>query len=446
MKKVLIIAFHFPPATNIGAMRPYGLSKYLPLFGWEPVVLTVKASCPRDCSARVIETEYDDVAGRVKASLGFDPRAGLHEQFNIDLPKNFAYSSWRSRAIKLAREIVTFPDEKKGWYGYALRAAVRTLKAEKIDAIISTSSPVISHLIAGRLKDEFGMPWVADLRDLWTQNHYCDRPRLLRTMERKLEKRTLAKADALVTVSEPMADALRTLHGRTPVHCVMNGYDEEDGADAPVPLDPLFTITYTGTLYNGKRDPSLLFSALTRLFDAGRLDRKKVRVCFLGKPESWLEEEVRERGLGDVVDIRGQVPRKEAMASQQASHLLLLLLWNHEQEAGVYTAKIFEYLRARRPIIAIGGKNGVVAEILRDTGAGRLAESERELSGIIADYYDEYVRYGAPRFAGNELCRKFTFRAAAGNYASILDGLTAGDQAGRDEGALSVSGTPRAIG
>ena len=182
MKKVLIISYYFPPRPGIGSQRPYGLAKYLPSFGWAPIVLTPKLPGKPPDGLEVIQTDYNDIVASIKSVFGLNPERTLHEQLGMVITKNYSHSTLKSKIIKLIREILIFPDEQKGWYKFALKSAIEFLNKNRVDAIISSSYPVTAHLIAQRLKQKFGIPWVADLRDLWTQHHYHDKYCLIKPL------------------------------------------------------------------------------------------------------------------------------------------------------------------------------------------------------------------------------------------------------------------------
>ncbi len=423
--KVLIIAYCFPPMQVIGSQRPYGLAKYLKHFGWDPTVLTIRHAGNFPRGIRVLPTEYSDRIASIKRLAGFNPAAGVHQQMGIPVTKHFSYPALRSKAIKAFRELVAFPDEEIGWYGHAVETASRLMDEEKIDAIISTSFPVTSHLVAKKLKQKYGVPWIADLRDLWTQNHYYGKFEAVRFLERRLELKTLSCADALVTISQPLADALKGLHAGKDVRCITNGFDPDDFKGAPSNLTEKFSITHTGRLYNGRRDPSMLLEATARLISENRIDSTDMEIAFYGPSEEWLTADINKYGLKDIVKVRGSVPRQEAIWKQKESQLLLLLLWNDERERGVYTGKLFEYLGARRPILAIGGANSIVKDLLADTGSGRLAEDSRQLETILMQYYREFKSSGEVAYHANDRLEYYSYNSIARQYSRILYEVTA---------------------
>lgn len=421
-RKVLIISYPFPPRNTIGSQRFYRLSKYFPQFGWEPIVLTVKRPGNTPEGIRVISTDCIDFTAILKRMAGFRQDQGVHQQLGIKVSKNFNYSTWKSKAIKLVRDVVTFPDDVNGWYFYAVRAASEVLDKERVDAIVSTSDPVTSHLIARKLKRKYRIPWIADFRDLWTQNHYYDRNGLFRALERRIEVKTLSDADVLVTAN-PQVELFKDLHPDRRIVCVTNGYDPEDFTGEAGPIRDRFTITYTGTLYTGKRDPSMLFSVVARLIHEGKILRDRVEIRFFGCDEEWLFEEVKSHGLNDVVSIQGLVPRRDVLALQRESHLLLLLLWDNEKEEDICPGKLYEYLGARRPIIAIGGPGSAVRRLLVATNAGSFASDQEMLRRSILSYYEEYKSTGSVANYCTSAVERYSYRAITKQYAELLDSL-----------------------
>lgn len=420
-KKVLIIAYCFPPLPVIGSQRPYGLAKYLRRFDWDPIVLTIKHPGNSPAGIEVIESDYTDRIASIKKMIGLKSDTGIHQQLGLEITKNFNYSTWKSKLIKFIREIVAFPDDESGWYDYAVKAGSELLDRERVDALISTSFPVTSHLIARKLKQKHGIPWVADLRDLWTQNHYCRKYNFINALERRLEVKTLSDADALVTVSGPLADTLKSLHEGKDVRCITNGYDPDDFTATATKLTEKFTITYTGRLYNGLRDPLMLFKVTARLIMENKIDRDLIEIRFFGGREDWLVGDIEKFALQNVVRLYGSIPREEAIERQKESQLLLLLLWNDKKEEGVYTGKLFEYLGSKRPILALGGANSIVRELLTSTNSGCFAENEKQLEDIILLHYRDFVESGEVRFNSDKTIGDYSYSSIARKYSVLLD-------------------------
>jgi hypothetical protein len=420
LKNVLIITYFFPPMPEIGGMRLYGLAKHLPKCGWNPIILTSVLPGEPDSRFQVIQAPYDDVITLRKRRVGLNAIKPSNAQFDTFKTKN--QPSIVHRVACLPWEIISHSSSLRGWYKHAIKAGGEVLQCERIDAILSSSSPVTCHLIAKALAEKYQIPWVADLRDLWTQNPYSNHCALRRFAERRLELRTLGKASALVTVSRPLADDLSRLHIHKPVYVITNGFDPEDACFDSPELTDKFTITYTGALYGGKRDPSMLFEALKNLIRDGVIDPDRVEVRFFGSQDPWLFDEIRAANLDGIVKVFGFIPRDQALQRQRESQLLLLLLWNNPQERGVYTGKVFEYLAARRPIIALGGpEESVVEDLLNETQAGHYILSLEDLEVVLSKYYSEYIRTGAIPPTEESATSKYSHLEMAKKFADLLD-------------------------
>lgn len=423
MRKVLVITHYFPDRVGMGSVRLGGLVKYLPDFCWHPIVLTSKLASKPDGNFTLIETPaFTDVLTSWKKKLGFNEKRGFKEQIgsldNID--SNI--SKITNHLVQLCQGILAYPDFSRNWYSVACDYANKAILEDRIDAVISSSSPVTAHLIANTVKKAHNIPWVADLRDLWTQNHNYPYGSLRKVIERRLELKTLQSAEALVTVSEPWADKLKRLHNHSHVYAITNGFDPDDYKI--LPLTKEFTITYTGQLYEGKQDPRLFLTVLRELISDGLIDGKKVSVRFFGRKAPWLEKFVSSKSLEDIVSFQ-LVERKVAVKKQAESQLLLLFHWDDAREKGVYLGKVFEYLGARRPIISIGGKNEVVQDLLNETNAGIFCGSEDSIKSALLFYYGKFTRDGSVSYGGNpEAIDKYSHKETARKYSQILSTFT----------------------
>jgi hypothetical protein len=410
MKKVLIITQLAYSPTRI-----QGLSKYLPKYNWEPIILTAR-------------TEIEQIAEMKLQGLRIIETGGYVSTYGKKRLSSKKYSKVRpylKAVYKYYKEIRYYPDEEKKWKSFALKEAERLLQNEKIDAIISSSSPVTSHIIACELHKRYRIPWVADFRDLWTQNHNYPYSRLRRMFEERLELKTLSTADALVTVSWLLAEKLKMLHKGKNVYSITNGFDPEKMSDEKVELTKDFTITYTGQIYV-KQDPSKLLVALKDLFFAETLDQKDVNVRFYGPENELLAEKIEECGLSAVARQYGVVPRDVSLQKQRESQLLLLLTFEDEREKGLYSGKIFEYLAAKRPILVTGGfGNDVVETLIHETNSGIYCSKAGDIKKTLGELYSEYKSYGKVNYKGNvEQISKYSYREIARKFAEILDNLS----------------------
>lgn len=421
MKKVLIITHWYPPQPY-PSFRIIGLAKYLPEFGWQPILLTSSLGKVSP-QFRVIETPYRDVLAFWKRLFGFNPNENIRKQVNERF--GVASKNWLvDFLITHVGEFISYPDLHRGWKPFAVKAGSEVLQKEGVDALLSSSMPVISHLIARELKTRYKIPWLADFRDLWTQNHNYSYGPLRRLIDRRLELRTLSHADALVTASQPWAEKLRALHKGKPTYAITNGFDPAEINSPPSNLAAKFTITYTGSIYPKGQGPSKFFAALRHLISDGTLSPDDVEVRFYGPREAWVERQINDYGLAGIVKQNGIVPRQIALQRQRESQLLLLLKWEDPKERGTYTLKVFEYLAARRPILATGGSSDVVDELLNETNAGICASTVEGIKNTLKELYREYKLRGEVAYQGDESeINKYSYREMVRKFSEILDRL-----------------------
>ena len=419
MKKVLIIANLVDASPRIP-----GLAKYLSEFGWEPIILTMTSPEKPNTQFRVIQTPCYDVIGSWKKRFGLKPEEEIKKQFGITTHKN--KKSLIDHILFFLGGIIAYPDTQKGWHNYAVKAGSEVLKNGDIDAMISSSPQVTSHIIAKELKIKQKIPWVADFRDRWTQNKSYRYGPLRKLVEKRLELKTISVADALVTVSPLWAEDLRTLHKREVVYTITNGFDPDKMSKGQIDLTSKFTITYTGLIYTGKQDPSKLFAALRDLISDGTMDPKDIEVRFYGHERDWLPSEIRKYGLSAIVKYYGIVPREISFEKQRESQLSLILNWEDQRGRGWYPLKIFEYLAAQRPILAIGGSgDDVVKKLLDETKAGIYAPSVKDIKSTLKELYSEYKLTGKISYHGDiEKINKYSHREMARKFAEVLDQVT----------------------
>lgn len=253
-------------------------------------------------------------------------------------------------------------------------AAFRAVKFQEWDLVVSTAGPYCVHAPAYALRSKgLAKRWVADWRDLWVDNHIYPGLPGVRAIERWLERRWCTRADAITTVSQPLADLLHDKYGDK-VHVIYNGFDPEDYQQLPAerafPPDGILRIVYTGTIYPGYQDPTPLFRALGQLAIGGILGPDRFQVLFCGNNANVNELAGRE-GVAEYVQYLGFVPRYRALQMQRDASALLFLEFESDSAGGILTGKLFEYLFAGPPILAVGGAlESSVGKVLSDTDRG----------------------------------------------------------------------------
>jgi glycosyltransferase involved in cell wall biosynthesis len=412
VKKVLVIADLFYASPRIPS-----LAKYLPDFGWQPIILTTPIGENPD--SQFGPPNNFKSTNRVVETYGYSSPYGKKRLISKRYKRVRPFLKF---LYKYYREIAHYPDSERGWKTFAVKAGNELLQDEHADAMISSSPPVTTHLIARELKNKHKIPWIADFRDLWSQNANYSYGRIRRFFDKRLELRTLQSADALVTVSSPAAEKLRMLHEGERVYTITNGFDPEKMSDGKANLTSKFTITYTGQIYT-KQDPSKLLVALKDLISQGAIHSMDVEVRFYGPESELLMKTIQKYGLSDIVKQYGIIPRESSFEKQRESQLLLLLNWEDQREKGVYTGKIFEYLAAQRPILATGGFGSDVVETLLDeTSSGIYCSTIEVIKNALRELYSQYKFKGKITYDGNmEKINEYSYRETARKFAEILN-------------------------
>ena len=258
-RHLLLISYYFAPTPSVGSVRAGGIAKFLPQFGWRVTVVTPGRPERSVPNSSIRETGDASLAANLKGWLGLSTDTALKDAWAASTRDTRA--RLRARVIEFVKGVVAVPDTYRGWVRHATTTARAVFREDPFDTVLTTSPPVSAHLVGRAVAKSCGVPWVADLRDLWSNDRNSTAPRWRRSIDRRIERRLLRDSSALVTVSEPLARELRVLHPRLPVHSILNGFDPDKRALAKG-LTADFTLTHTGTFYQGRRDPTLLFEAL----------------------------------------------------------------------------------------------------------------------------------------------------------------------------------------
>ena len=431
MKRVLIITYYWPPSGGSGVQRWLKMSKYLPEYGWQPVIYTAdnaeypvedfsleKDICPE---AEVIRRPIIEPYGFYKKFLGIKKEQKVKAGFINETGSNKA---WKERLSIWIRGNLFIPDARCWWVKPSVRYLKNYLKEHPVDAIISTGPPHSMHLIAMKLKEELGIPWIADFRDPWTEIDYYKDLHLTRWADRKhhrLEREVLEKADKVVTVAPDGARRLGRLGNRN-VRTVYNGFDRDDDSQTPVNQSEQFTITYLGVL-SKIQNPKKLWKALSELAKEDDGFCKDLKINMIGQIDSSVVRSIDEQGLSGHVSLSPYVPHNQVSAVHRSSTLLLLFLMpdSEPRAKGLLTGKLFEYMASGRPILCIGPEDGDAAHILKETQAGVTIgfESKEKMKEEIKRLYGLYKANELPTLH-NEAIEKYSRKAMAGKYAELL--------------------------
>ena len=387
--KVLIITYYWPPAGGSGVQRWLKFVKYLQEYGIEPVVYTVD-------NARYLKedkTLLDDVPRNTKVLKHsiWEPTDLLFWKKKKSQKSGISNIN-QNRFLSFIRGNFFIPDPKVFWVNSSVKFLQKYLNSNKVDAIISTGPPHSMHLIAQKLHKKNKLKWIADFRDPWTDLYYnkdFSEQSFAKKKYKILEKSVLKNADCVLTVSESLKEQF-SINARR-VEVITNGYDNETRSAEDTVLDKLFTISYIGLLPK-QSNPKLFFKVLQELCSQNEDFKNDLKLNFIGDISDDVRVEVLKNNLEKNTSFKGYVDHEKAIEFQNKAQVLLLLIPNIEKSKGILTGKLFEYLIAKRPILAIGPEDGDLAEILKETDSGILIDfSNREqLSSEILKFYHQY--------------------------------------------------------
>ena len=421
------------------------MSKYLPQYGWQPVIYTpsnpeagmtdeslLKDICPEaEIIKRPIMEPYaifNALTGskgakknRQKDGNGKQAGSGAVNPINA-----VGHKSPLMRLSLWIRANVFVPDPRCLWIRPSVRFLKKYLREHPVDAIVSTGPPHSMHLIARNLHRSTGIPWTADFRDPWTRIFYFKHLPLTRRSKKRyaaMELSVLREADRVVAVTDSMVrDFLEELgaHEKScgKFHVIENGYDEEDFAGITAARLPEgFNLVHTG-LFSAEGNPRKLWKVLAELCRENPDFDRDLHLTFAGKTDPEILAAIREAGLeGHLTDL-GYVPHHEANSLQKAADLLMLPLREEPEAAGILTGKYFEYLAAGRPIAAFGPHGSVLEYSLATTCTGEIFDwnEEDSLKSYITAIYTGTRTFAPDRQA----IAAYTRRSLAGRYAEIL--------------------------
>jgi glycosyltransferase involved in cell wall biosynthesis len=415
--KVLLVTMYFPPAGGGGVQRSLKVAQYLPALGIETHVLAPEDPkwVHRDPELLVPTQAW---VHRVRY-LGPRARKPAEELRAADgLERALVQAQVTARRLLV-------PDASVTWNLTAIPAAIRLARREGIDAVLTTSPPGSVHFVGAAVQKATGARWLADLRDPLVANQHrradTTATRARQAANERLARLVVGRADAVSCVSEAIAEEVRALGPRGIVRTIPNGCDFDDFAGLEYRPAARFRITHTGSFF-GKRDPKPFLQAL---HDSG-LD---VVARFVGDFRSSDREWAATLELGDRLELVDYAPRTESLRLQRDSEALLLLVPDAGGRGrGVLSGKVFEYLAAGRPILAVVPPDGAAAELIRETGAGVVVAPD-DVDGIreaLAGLHARFLNGGLPAVELPETARdRMSRRARVEETAALLREIAA---------------------
>lgn len=408
-KRILMVAYHFPPMKgSSGIQRTLKFCQYLPEFGWQPIVLSAHERAYEMLS----QEQMGEIPGDVVVRRGFalDTRRHL---------------SIRGRYLKS----LAIPDRWASWLLGGVWEGLRIVFTMKPRAIWSTYPIATAHLIGYALHRLTGLPWIADLRDPMAQEGYPEDPLQWKAFK-WIEERIARHACAICFTSPGAIDHFMDKHGGTvapgKLHLIENGYDEGCFAEAERlakarPAKGPLALVHSGVVYPSERDPRPFFQALSTLKQAGTVSSESLRIVFRASGhDSYLAPIIAAADIGDIVELAPPLPYAEALAEMLAADGLVLLQapnCNYQ-----IPAKLYEYIRAGRPIFGLTDHEGDTAKLLQQLPGNALADISSaddiaEKLALFINHIDPAAPISRPQV------EQFSRRARARQLAALLNSL-----------------------
>lgn len=431
LKKVLIVTYYWPPSGGVGVQRWLKLAKYLPEWGWEPVILTPEnpAFSLQDLSlvqevrpeTEILRLPIWEPYGVLQKLKG-DKAVRINQGITTEGEKADLFQ----QALMWIRGNFFLPDPRRFWVKPASEFILHILETNQIKAIITTGPPHSMHLIGQRVKKKSGISWFADFRDPWSRWEILQRMKLTAPVQRyhqRLEKKVLHEADLVLSASYGMGADFRQLCPEARIQVLTNGVDEADlpeGFSDPHRPDK-FRLVYAGLL-NDKRNPALLWKVLDELCGEMEDFAEALEISLTGNIGQQVLEDLQQyERLSGRLKLQPSVPHQQVFGLYRKAGVLLLLIDNDPASRVIIPAKLFEYLAACKPILFIGEPTMDAGQIIRKEGCGQSFsfKEEEEVKAYVRQLFKEYTSGGAMERTPN--WQAYTRRRQAGQLSAYLN-------------------------
>lgn len=447
-KKVLFIAYHFPPIGGSGVQRSLKYVKYLPMYEYKPLVCTVKnghnfaydytlldeipneAKVYRSNSGEtLLLREIIEKTSAVLRKLKRSKKNNEDNESNTDIKKiGVSQDTIKDKIFRYLEYNYFIPDTKIRWYKHAINDIKKRILVENdIDIIYSTSSPYTDHLIALEIKKYTNKPWIADFRDPWVGNVFIannySKKRL--KMEAQMERAVIENADKIIMVTDTITENYKKSYPEyaDKFITITNGFDSSDKVDIAVDNEK-FIINYSGILTEGQ-SPDTLIRALEKLCCEDEKFRKNLKVNFTGLVIPQYEFMIRNSKINENIIINSYMTHEEVVKQMSKASINFVILADRSESRGVFTGKIFDYILAERPVLGIMPSNGVASNLINNRELG-LSIDHGEVDKVcefIKLIYNKWLSNEEVRIASIERCQDFDRRYLTKQLSSIMDKL-----------------------
>lgn len=396
MKKVLIITYYWPPAGGPGVQRWLKFVKYLPEFNIQPIVYcpenplypTLDSSLLQEVDSKITVLKHPIKEPLRFLSLLFKSKTNILSKGGIPDSKK---QSLFERFLLYIRGNFFVPDARVFWVKPSVKYLSSYILKHQIDTIITTGPPHSVHLIGMQLKVKHKLRWYADFRDPWTDISYHKNLNLTQNTQQKhlkLERQVLNKSDQIIVTSSQTKQLFSKIT-QPPISVITNGFDDENVSS--IILDSKFSLTHIGSLFD-QRNPTLLWNVLSELIEEFPEFKANFQLVLVGNVSADIKASMDSAKLTSFLKIVGSVTHNEAIMYQRKTQVLLLIEANTTEASYIIPGKLFEYINANRPILALGPKQSDIPSILKDTQTGKYFDYENEtaLKTHILELFENY--------------------------------------------------------
>ncbi|HPC35215.1 MAG TPA: glycosyltransferase family 4 protein [Candidatus Marinimicrobia bacterium] len=426
MKKVLFVSYYWPPAGGATTTRILKFYKYLPEFGWEPIILTVEnGDFPFIDPQTLNEVRPDTKIYRAR-------NISLHKLFakvaknSQDMFVPFAFTEKNNKGLKskLSRWVKynAIPDTRFLWNRFAVKKGLQVIRENDIQLIFSSSPPQTNHCVATELSRKTGIPCVGDMRDPWTDVYWLQtnsqRWQWIHKIDQKIEKRTLNSMSAITTIGPSLVNLFQQKVNK-PVYLIHNGFEPINPDITPL-KNTKWTITYAGSI-SIEQDIHAFCKAVEILMQNEKI-RENIAIQFIGNFPEFVKQKLQQYSFFETIEFLPYMPADKVKQYLVSSDVLLLFI-HVTPEGGVINYKMYDYLATRKPILAYGPTQGDAAKILQRANAGKMFEYD-DIANSASYLLDLYAKWeqGEPAVEiDEEYVMTFTRHNLTRKLAEIFD-------------------------
>ncbi len=397
-KKVLILTYYWPPAGGAGVQRWLKFVKYLSPLGYDLHVYTAEnpeAPAVDDSLLQDIPANVSIIKKAIWEPFSIYKKL-THKKGNFNAgflsEEKKDKKKWSEKLAMFVRANLFVPDAKMFWIRPSAKFLQKYIKDNQIDLIISSGPPHSLHLIALKLKKKLNIQWIADFRDPWTNIDFYQKLPMLHIIDKqqkKMEKHVLQHADRIIVVGEEMKKEFLAINPHSKIDVITNGFDTSIRTSEK--SENKFTIVHIGSI-NADRSHESFYKAIAQFLEENKKAKELFRLKLVGKVDFEAREYITKYDLDDITEFVSYLPYNQIGDIQERAHILYLPINNTPNSKGILTGKFFEYLAARRYIIAQGPTDGDIAKILKETNSGSIFNySDIEgVKKIISQYFLDY--------------------------------------------------------